>query len=213
LRRTARTSAERPRARWDSGRRDPFPAAALFRDPFPAAALLRDPFPAAALFRGPFPAAALLMAAALFMAACGGGNPTPIDGSLPAAPAAEEMRATLVESADAWNRRDLDGFMEPYLRSPDLTFSGSGGVRRGFDSVVERYRASYFQAEAPLPSLRFEDLETRDLGRDHALMLGRYILLDPTTGEQMDTGFFTLVWVRTRAGWRILHDHTSAAAP
>ncbi|MEN8376784.1 MAG: nuclear transport factor 2 family protein [Gemmatimonadota bacterium] len=147
----------------------------------------------------------------MLVAACGGGRPTPIDGSLPRSPAAAEIEATLSASAEAWNRKELDGFMEPYLRSPDLTFSGSGGVRRGFQSVMQRYRTSYFEADVPLPGLRFTDLETFDLGRDHALMLGRYILLDPESDEQIDTGYFSLVWVRTRAGWRILHDHTSAA--
>ncbi len=174
----------------------------------------------------------LAVATVLLGAGCGRGNPTPIDGSLPAAPAAAELEAALLASADAWNRGDLDGFMEPYLRSPDLTFSGSSGVRRGFESVLARYRASYFDADAPLPTLRFADLETRDLGPDHALMLGRYILLAPGAAGaprdtvidadqragpdsvgRLDDGYFSLVWVRTLEGWRIMHDHTSAAAP
>lgn len=154
-----------------------------------------------------------ILAAVAFLAACGGGRPTPIDGSLPEAPAAAELEEALMASAEAWNRKDLDGFMAPYLRSPGLTFSGSGGVRRGFEAVVARYRASYFDADAALPTLRFTDVETRDLGADHALMLGRYVLLDPDSGERQDTGFFSLVWVRTREGWKIMHDHTSAAAP
>lgn len=155
-------------------------------------------------------ALAPLLVASLF--ACGGERTAiPLDGSLPRAPEAAEMEGALLASVDAWNAGDLDGFMAPYLRSTDLSFSGSAGVRRGFGAVMERYRQNYFEADAPLPGLRFEDLETRDLGRDHALMLGRYVLLDPVTDAESGTGFFSLVWVRTRDGWRIMHDHTSAA--
>lgn len=151
------------------------------------------------------------VAATLSLAACGDRTPIPLDGSLPDAPAGAEMKSALLASAEAWNRGDLDGFMAPYLPSPGLTFSGSGGVRRGFDAVMRRYRDDYFESGASLPVLRFEDLETRDLGADHALMLGRYVLLDPASEARIDTGFFSLVWVRTVDGWRIMHDHTTAA--
>ncbi|HSM35454.1 MAG TPA: nuclear transport factor 2 family protein [Longimicrobiales bacterium] len=152
-----------------------------------------------------------MLAASLVLAGCGDRTPIPLDGSLPEAPAAAELEGALLASAEAWNREDLDAFMAPYLRSPGLTFSGSGGVRRGFDAVMRRYRESYFEAEVPLPRLRFEDLESLDLGRDHALMLGRYVLLAADTGNRVDTGHFSLVWVRTVDGWRIMHDHTTVA--
>jgi ketosteroid isomerase-like protein len=155
--------------------------------------------------------ASLALATCLVLAACGDRTPIPLDGSLPEAPAAAELEGALLASAEAWNRGELDGFMAPYLRSPGLTFSGSAGVRRGFDAVMRRYRENFFEASEPLPTLRFEDLETLDLGRDHALMLGRYVLLSADNGDRVDTGYFSLVWVRTVDGWRIMHDHTSAA--
>ena len=153
----------------------------------------------------------LVLAAVLVLAACGDRTPIPLDGSLPEAPAAAELEAALLASAEAWNRGELDGFMAPYLRSPGLTFSGSSGVRRGFDAVMRRYRESFFEADAPVPMLRLEELETLDMGRDHALMLGRYVLLDGAAGARIETGYFSLVWVRTADGWRIMHDHSSAA--
>jgi ketosteroid isomerase-like protein len=155
---------------------------------------------------------AALLVPWIALSACGDRRPIPLDGSLPPSPAAAELDSALLASAESWNRKDLDGFMAPYLHSSGLTFSGSAGVRRGFDAVMRRYRENFFEAEAPLPRLRFEDLETFDLGRDHALMLGRYVLLAADSGERIDTGLFSLVWVRTADGWRIMHDHTSAAA-
>lgn len=192
------------------GRRDPRPAAVLRSAGGASAASAPRPVPRARPRIGVRSLAAGV-AATLSFAGCGDRSPIPLDGSLPDAPAGAEMESALLASAEAWNRGDLDGFMAPYLPSPDLTFSGSGGVRRGFDAVMRRYRENYFESDASLPVLRFEDLETLDVGADHALMLGRYVLLDPGSEAQVDTGFFSLVWVRTVDGWRIMHDHTTAA--
>jgi ketosteroid isomerase-like protein len=42
---------------------------------------------------------------------------------------------------------------------------------------------------------------------DHALITGRFTLSGGGKDEQ--TGRFTLIWMRTPAGWRIVHDHSS----
>jgi ketosteroid isomerase-like protein len=58
--------------------------------------------------------------------------------------------------------------------------------------------------------LDFELLDLRALGRDGAIVLGRWRLSStPQAGE----GVFSLAFLRTPAGWRIVHDHTSLAAP
>ena len=115
-------------------------------------------------------------------------------------------------SAAAWNRGDVDGFLAPYLHAPELTFVGSSGLVRGFDTLRARYGAGYFDEGLP-DRLRFTDLEIRALSEGHALMLGRYVLEERTGGAVTSTGIFTLVWGRTAAGWRILHDHTSETGP
>src|SRR5215475_8902 len=43
----------------------------------------------------------------------------------------------------AWNRGDVDAFLVGYWQSPQLTFSGSNGVSRGWDGVLARYKKSY----------------------------------------------------------------------
>ena len=72
--------------------------------------------------------------------------------------------------------------------------------------MVERYRQKYFAGGRPLQTLRFDQVEARGLGPDHALMTGRFVLTGGGLAEQ--SGRFTLVWVRSREGWRILHDHS-----
>lgn len=55
--------------------------------------------------------------------------------------------------------------------------------------------------------LAFEELSIELLGRDHALVRGRFRL---RLRDAAPTGIFTLVLRKTSAGWRIVHDHTSS---
>jgi len=41
-----------------------------------------------------------------------------------------------------WNKGDVDAFLEGYWHSPELTFSGSGRIARGWDGVLARDRKS-----------------------------------------------------------------------
>ena len=116
------------------------------------------------------------------------------------------IQTVLSDQQAAWNRGDLDAFLEGYWHSPDVTFSGTGGTLRGWDAVLARYKKNYAD-RAALGQLQFSGLEFRFLGRDAALVLGHWHLTR-TSGDI--GGVFSLVWQRFPAGWRILHDHTSA---
>lgn len=127
---------------------------------------------------------------------------------------AAEITGMLQSSSASWNAGDLDGFLDDYWQSEELTFSGPSGVTRGWEDVRERYLQSYWAPGADRDSLRFEDLEVTALGDDHALVLGRYVLFRPHQGDSVTgTGHFSLVLRRMENGWKILHDHTSATPP
>ncbi len=57
--------------------------------------------------------------------------------------------------------------------------------------------------------LAFSDVEIRELGPDAAIALGRFTLSET---RHAGGGTFTLVFLRTEKGWRIVHDHSSADA-
>ncbi len=120
----------------------------------------------------------------------------------------DAVRAVLSAKQTAWNRGDVDAFVVGYWHSPELTFSGSSGVARGWDGVLARYKKNYPDSAA-MGHLDFSELEFRFLGPDAALVLGRWHL----KREKDDVGgVFTLVWQRFPDGWKIIHDHTSAVA-
>ena len=114
----------------------------------------------------------------------------------------------LTASAEAWTRGDLDGFLDDY--APDATFVGSAGLTRGLDQIRQSYIDGYWGTGAPEDGLRFRFLEVRTVGEDAAVAVGRYVLYDRSSGEATATGLFSLTLQRTSAGWRIVHDHSSA---
>ena len=114
--------------------------------------------------------------------------------------------AELHASAEAWNDGDLEGFLAPY--SEETTYVGSSGMVRGKDELRETYQGNYWANGAPTSDLRFDDIEVRMLGSDHALLTGRYLLFDDA-GVLQGEGPFSLVYAMTDDGWRIIHDHSS----
>ena len=148
----------------------------------------------------------ILAVAALAVGACAGPR-----APAPSSSVAASIVAELQASAAAFNRGDLDGFLAPYLDSPETTFMTGPGVIRGLPTIRERYRAGYWKAGAQPPQLlRFEQLTVRSLDRDYALVTGRFLLTDRANGSPAASGNFTLVYRRTDRGWKIIHDHSSA---
>jgi uncharacterized protein (TIGR02246 family) len=118
-----------------------------------------------------------------------------------------EIQSVLREQQEAWNRGDIDGFMNGYARSPSTVFVSGDEVRRGWETVRERYRQKYSD-HAKMGTLTFSDIEITPLSADAAVVLGRWRLKRATDDPH---GRFTLIFKRLPEGWRIVHDHTSAA--
>src|SRR2546427_4406199 len=117
------------------------------------------------------------------------------------------VRAVLEAQRDAWNRGDIEGYMDGYARSADTVFVSGDNVMRGWQSVLERYKKSYSSREK-MGVLTFSDLEITLVGKDAAVVLGRWHL---QRANDEPHGRFTLILRKTKQGWRIVHDHTSSA--
>jgi ketosteroid isomerase-like protein len=119
------------------------------------------------------------------------------------------IRKVLDKQVKAWNRGDIEGFMEGYWKSDALTFVTASGVTRGWQNVIERYRRSYPDGKA-MGALSFADLEIRVLSQDSAMVLGRWQLQREADRPE---GHFTLILRKFPEGWRVVHDHTTSLAP
>lgn len=117
--------------------------------------------------------------------------------------------AVLDAQVAAWNRHDLEGFMGGYRHSEKLSFYSGGIKTSGWTTTLERYRNRYQSEGREMGHLEFSDLEVEPLGPDSAFVRGRWNL-KMTNGEQ--GGLFTLIFRKFPDGWKIIHDHTSAAS-
>lgn len=126
-----------------------------------------------------------------------------------AADSPNEIRAVLQAQQDAWNRGDIDAFMHGYWNSDQTVFVGSE-VRRGWKNVLEFYKGKYSDREK-MGTLTFSDFEISPLSSDAALVLGTW-KLDFAGGKNVH-GKTTLIFRHFPEGWRIIHDHSSAAEP
>lgn len=125
--------------------------------------------------------------------------------ALAASNAAAQIRAVMDMQVAAWNRGDIDGFMTGYLRSPATEFVSGNKITRGLQTVCDNYRRKYGTAEK-MGKLTFSEIKVTPLGPDTAIVLGRWRL---DRKRDHPHGTFTLLFRRTPAGWRIVHDHTS----
>ncbi|HET8623423.1 MAG TPA: nuclear transport factor 2 family protein [Gemmatimonadales bacterium] len=139
-----------------------------------------------------------VLALALLQAGCGS---QPLDDLVPV------FTAQFDRAAADWNRGDLDGFMADYAGDSLTGFVSGGRVERGYAWIRAHY-APRFREGAQRDSLRFENVQARQLGRDFALVTARYVLA--RDGATVSSGPFTLVMQRGAEGWKIVHDHTSS---
>lgn len=137
----------------------------------------------------------------LLLSACRADRPSSEDEA--------EIRAVLDRQKDAWNRGDLEAFMQGYHQRPDIVFTSGAKIRRGWNETLTSYQKRYGD-EGEMGHLEFSEVELSPVGADGAIALGRFTL---TETPQAGTGIFSLVFAREQGKWAIVHDHTSAETP
>ena len=105
----------------------------------------------------------------------------------------------------AWNNNDISEFMNGYLNTNKLVFSGHSGPVYGWKSTKERYLTKYNSKEL-MGNLKFDIDNIFLVKRGVAILLGKYYL-KRDIGDA--SGFFTLVFKKVKGKWYIISDHTS----
>ena len=116
-----------------------------------------------------------------------------------------EIRAVLSSQVAAWNRGDIDGFMNGYARSEATEFISGGKITRGWQTVRDRYKKKYDSREK-MGQLTFSNLKIQSVNRDATTVSGAWRLVRKSDNPH---GRFTLQFRRTPGGWRIVRDQTS----
>ena len=138
---------------------------------------------------------------ALLLAACRTAGP------LNEAAIKDEVYREFKASEKAWNDGSIERFMNSYLHSDTLRFAGNDSANYGWETVFERYKTRY-PDRAAMGQLTFSDVDITVISVDAALLFGRWRL---DRVEDQPSGVYTLLFRKTKDGWRIVHDHSSSA--
>jgi ketosteroid isomerase-like protein len=122
---------------------------------------------------------------------------------------AKAVERVLHNQQNAWNHHDLEGFMAGYWNSSALTFFSGAKEQDGWQATIDRYLATYKSPGHEMGTLEFSALRVEVLGQEAAFVRGAWKLT--MSNGKTPHGLFTLVFRKFPNGWKIVHDHTSAA--
>lgn len=118
------------------------------------------------------------------------------------------INQVLAAQSAAWNRGDIDGFMQGYWKSDQLRFASGGTVTFGWQTTLDRYKKHY-PDKATMGTLAFTIEEVKLLAPDAAVVFGKWELVRE---KDKPWGLFTLTFRKIDGAWLIVSDHTSSAA-
>ena len=108
------------------------------------------------------------------------------------------------EQLNAWNKGDIDAFMQTYWQSDSLMFV-SNPPTYGWQSTLKRYKKSYKDTVA-MGKLSFDLLQLKQLSTDYYFVIGKWHL-QRTIGDV--GGVFDLLFKKINGEWLIIVDHSS----
>lgn len=111
----------------------------------------------------------------------------------------------LEEQRQAWNRGDINEYMQGYNKSDSLLFVGKSGPQYGWNNTLNNYKKSYPDKSA-MGYLSFDIKEIRMISADYAFVLGAWNL---KREKDEPKGYFTLLVKKISGKWKVIADHSS----
>jgi ketosteroid isomerase-like protein len=105
----------------------------------------------------------------------------------------------------AWNRADVEGFMQGYWKSDSLVFVGKTAPAYGWQTTLDNYKKRY-PGKAAMGQLKFTIMQVKVLDAVNAFVLGGWHL-KRVKGDL--GGYYTLWFKKIKGEWKIVCDHTS----
>jgi len=104
----------------------------------------------------------------------------------------------------AWNRGDLEGFMQGYWKSDSLLFV-SAKPTYGWQATLDNYKRGY-PDKAAMGILSFDIIKVDVLDDKNAFVFGAWHL---KREKDNPGGYFTLLFKKIKGEWKVVVDHTS----
>ncbi len=128
--------------------------------------------------------------------------------SKPAHPAGRDeiiIRKILDDQTKAWNRGDIEGFMQGYWKNDSLLFIGKSGINRGWQRTLNNYKKGYPDTTA-MGKLAFDIVLVKRLSPEYYYVVGKW-MLTRSIGDL--NGYYNLLLKKINGQWVIIADHSS----
>lgn len=115
------------------------------------------------------------------------------------------IRNVMNDQLDAWNKADINRFMQAYWKSDSLMFIGKEGITYGWEQTRQSYVKGYPDSAA-MGKLNFTLLHVKRLSVLYFHVVGKWQL---TRTDGNLSGHFTLLFKKINNNWVIVSDHSS----
>lgn len=115
------------------------------------------------------------------------------------------IRNILATQTAAWNRGEIDNFMNGYWENDSLMFIGKSGVTYGWTNTLNTYTKAYPDTAA-MGKLVFTLIQVKKLSGKYYHVTGKW-LLKRSIGDV--GGHYTLLFKKINGRWVIVSDHSS----
>lgn len=112
------------------------------------------------------------------------------------------IQSILDQQQKAWSNNDLEGFMEGYWESDDLTYFSRGKITKGWNTTLANYKRNY-PSKDNTGTLNFEIANITQINADAYWVMGSYFL---TRKAGDANGTFMIIFKRINGEWKIIGD-------
>ena len=114
----------------------------------------------------------------------------------------KSITATLKMQQDAWNKGDLEGFMQGYIKSDSLKFYGSRGITHGWQNTLDNYKKGY-PTKAETGNLSFTIDAITKIEENSYYMMGQFHLVRDAGNAN---GVFLIIFRKIEGEWKVIAD-------
>ncbi len=112
------------------------------------------------------------------------------------------MRLVMEAQEMAWNKHDLEGFMQGYWKNNQLKFYGSNGLTLGWENTLNNYKKRY-PTKAESGTLNFVISDISKIEGDNYWVMGEYHLIREVGDAD---GVFIIIFKKIDGEWKIVAD-------
>lgn len=105
----------------------------------------------------------------------------------------------------AWNKGNLEKFMQGYWQNDSLMFIGKNGITYGYHATLNNYKKNYPDT-AYMGKFTSTILQIKKLSKEYYFVVGKWFLQRSVGNIQ---GHYTLLFRKIKGEWVIIADHSS----